>query len=166
MTYPQNVNTGATNGHSQRMKVTVSLELEWEEHWGGHAGPSSGVPDNFAGFPNCLHEFATPPVNQGPWREYTDVEELEEEEPFPGDISVEALAPENLSIDEWLLPGTDARIRICAPAEGLGDIEPSGTTRGHVVARALHVLRERLRMVFRPDSQPVTLEAVDLPAEE
>jgi hypothetical protein len=62
-------------------------------------------------------------------------------------------------------PGTDARTRICAPAEGLGDIEPSGTTLGHVVARALHLLCERLGQVFRANSQLVTLEAADLPPE-
>jgi len=163
MTYTEDVNTGPTKGRSQRMKVTVSLELEWEEHWGTRAGMSSDVKEDFAGFPNFLHEFATPPVSQEPWGDYTDVEEIGEEEPSPENIPDDAQAPKKLSIEEWPLPGTDSRVRVCASPEGLGDIEPSGTTLGHVAARALHLLCERLRRAFRRKREPVTLKAVDIP---
>ena len=128
----------------------MSLELEWEEHWGGWRDcTSSDVPEDFADFPTLLHEFGTPLVNQGPSAEYSNVEAIQAGEPSSENIPNDARTSEDLSIDEWLLPGTDARIRISAPPEGLGALEPSGTTHAYAVARALHLLCERLRRAFR-----------------
>ena len=156
MNYYDDLNPGPTNGRFMRRKLTARFEGEYQEcEWHGEPqtrGGSDGSAD-FAG--------RNSPAGQRPWGEFADVEEIEEEEPSP-----HASAAQKPSIDEWSLPGTETRIRICAPAEGLGALEPSGTTRAHVVAREFPMLHEFLGGVGHPKSEPVMLEAIDLPPED
>ena len=152
----ENPNRGPIKGHFIRRKLTARFEAEYQEyelHRDLRPRGGSGGSADFAG--------RSSPAGQGPWGEFADVEEIEEEEPSP-----HASAPQKPSIDEWSLPGTETRIRICAPAEGLGALEPSGTTRAHVVAREFPMLHEFLGGVGHPKSEPVMLEAIDLPPED
>jgi hypothetical protein len=161
MTYYENPNRGPIKGHFRRRKLTARFEVEYHEYeW--HGGPrtrggSRGSAD-FAGW--------TSPESQQPWGECGDVEEIEEEDPSPENTLDHALASQELCIEEWPLPGTETRIRIGAPAEGLGELEPSGTTRAHVVARELQMLHELFGNLCRPKGESVMLEAIDLPPED
>jgi hypothetical protein len=53
---------------------------------------------------------------------------------------------------------------VCASAEGLGDLEPSDTTPAYAVARSLQNLWILLQQMQHPKSEPVTLQAVDIPS--
>jgi hypothetical protein len=153
MTCYESTNRGPIKAHFMRKKrLTASFaeyqEFEWHEE--AHTRGGSGGAADFAGWSS--------PAGQG--GEFTDVEEIEEDEPSP------PASAQKPSFDEWLVPGTEARIRICAPADGLGELEPSGTTPAYGVARELQMLHEFLGGVRRPKTEPVTLEAVDFPPED
>ena len=64
----------------------------------------------------------------------------------------------------WPLPGTDCFVKICASPEGLGELEPSDTTTAYAVAKSLQILRMLLHRMQRPNGEPVTLKAVDIPS--
>jgi hypothetical protein len=66
------------------------------------------------------------------------------------------------SPEYWKIPGTESFVKVCASAEGLGDLEPSDTTPAYAVAKRLHILRILLQQMQHPKSEPVTLEAVDI----
>jgi hypothetical protein len=161
MTYYENPNRGPIEGHFIRRKLSATYEEEYREfEWHGKPrtrGGSGGSAD-FAGW--------TSPAGRRPWGECADVEEIEEEDPSPENTLDHAFASQKLCIEECSLPGTETRIRICAPAEGLGALEPSGTTRAHVVAMALQMLHASLGGAFRLKSEAVTLETIDLSAED
>jgi hypothetical protein len=143
MAYCENPNRGPIKGHFIRRKLTARFEAEYQEYeWHGDLRPrgGSGGSADFSGWNS--------PAGQRPWGECADVEEIEEEDRSPENTLDHAFAPQKLCIKECPLPGTETRIRIRAPAAGLGALEPSGTTLGHVLARALHVLRKCLRRGF------------------